>query len=169
MKHKVLIGFMGCGKSTVSKLLAKELGWQLIDTDAQIEEEQGTTISRMFADRGEAWFRILESELIERLSKEKEPMVISTGGGLPMQPQNKELLEQLGDVIYLQVQPETVLKRLEKDTTRPLLQGEDKEQKVKELLAYRGPIYEDVADYTIVTDELTPKEIVRKILDEVVE
>lgn len=164
MRHKVLIGFMGCGKSTVSKLLAEKLGWQLVDTDARIEEEQGTTISSMFADRGEAWFRILESELIERLSMEKEPMIISTGGGLPIQPQNKELLEKLGDVIYLQVQPQTVLKRLKEDTTRPLLQGEDKEQKIKELLACRGPIYEEVADYIIVTDAMTPKEVALEIL-----
>lgn len=165
MKHIVLIGFMGCGKSTVSKLLAEKLDWPLVDTDARIEQEQGKTISQIFAERGEPWFRILESELIERLSKEETPMIISTGGGLPVQPQNKELLEELGQVIYMKTQPQTVLKRLEGDTTRPLLQGDDKEQKVVELLSKRNPIYESVADYIIQTDELSPEEIVEVIIN----
>lgn len=164
MEHKVLIGFMGCGKSTVSKLLAKAIGCGRIDTDVAIEKEQGTSISNLFAQKGEPWFREQESLLLERLSKAEEPLVIATGGGLPIQPQNKELLGCLGKVIYLRVQPETVLKRLKGDVTRPLLQGENKAQKVKELLAYRDPIYREVSDFVIETDGLSPDEIVRWIL-----
>lgn len=163
-KHKVLIGFMGSGKSSVSRILASRLGRRLVDTDAEIEREQGMTISEIFAQYGEQGFRKLEHELLLRLAQEKEPLVISTGGGLAAQPQNREALSALGTVIYLQVQPHTVLARLQGDETRPLLQGADKEAKVRTLLAEREPLYRAAADVCIATDTLTQREIVAQIL-----
>lgn len=162
--HKVLIGFMGSGKSSVSKILAVRLGKRLVDTDAEIEREQGMTISELFAQRGEQDFRKLEHELLLRLAEEKEPLVISTGGGLAAQPQNREALSALGTVIYLQVQAHTVLARLQGDETRPLLQGADKEAKVRALLAAREPLYRAAADICIAADTLTPGQIVEQIL-----
>lgn len=162
--HKVLIGFMGSGKSSVSRILASRLDRRLVDTDAEIEREQGMTISEIFAQRGEQGFRRLEYELLLRLAEEKEPLVISTGGGLAAQPQNRKALGTLGTVIYLQVQPHTVVARLQGDTTRPLLQGADKEEKVRTLLAAREPLYRAAADICIATDTLTPGEIAEQIL-----
>lgn len=163
-KHKVLIGFMGSGKSSVARMLASRLGRRLVDTDAEIEREQGMTVSEIFAQRGEEEFRKLEHALLQRLARENEPLVISTGGGLAAQPRNRQALSDLGTVIYLQVQPRTVLARLRQDKTRPLLQGADKEERVRTLLAAREPLYRAAADICIETDTLTPGEIVAQIL-----
>lgn len=164
MRHKVLIGFMGSGKTTVSKLLAQRLGIGLLDTDEEIQRKQQRSITCIFAESGEKAFRQMERELLKALAKEKTPLVISTGGGLAVQPENKSLLKALGDVIYLQVRPETVLTRLAGDETRPLLQGEEKEQKVRALLRAREPFYEAAADEILAVDDLTPEQIVEEII-----
>lgn len=163
-RHLILIGFMGCGKSSVSAALAKRLNRRLVDTDARIEAEQGCSVSRIFEEHGEAFFRELERGLLARLGAETEPLIISAGGGLAAQPQNTEPLRALGTVIYLRVQPQTALARLAGDTTRPLLQGKDKEEKIRALLAAREPLYMAAADICIDTDAFTPKELAEQII-----
>lgn len=163
MNNIILIGYMGSGKSTVGRALAICRKWPLIDTDIYIEEKQGKEISRIFAEEGEAYFRNLETETLEELLKRDGNYIISVGGGLPMRKENRELLKKLGKVIFLRVSVDTVLKRLEKDQNRPLLQVEDRKQKITEMLAVRNPVYEEAADYLIETDQLGYEEIAVKI------
>lgn len=160
----ILIGFMGCGKSSVGKRLAKQLSFQFLDTDKRIEQKEEKKISAIFAEEGEAYFRKLETETIKEFLEKTEKTVISTGGGLPLKEENGKLLQQLGFVVYLDVAKETVLQRLAKDTSRPLLQGPDKEKKVDELLEFRRPIYEYTAHITINTNGRSFEEIIDDIV-----
>ena len=164
--HIIITGFMGAGKSTVSEMLAQRLHMPLMDTDLQIETEQGRPVRQIFDERGEAWFRLLESGLLERLAKSSEKMVVSTGGGLPIQPQNRELLAKAGIVIYLQVSAREVLRRLDGDTSRPLLASGDKQARVQDLLAKREPVYQSTADMIIETDGMSPEQIVERIIEQ---
>lgn len=151
-RNTILIGFMGAGKTSVGNRLSGLCGKPLIDTDQMIEERAGMSISRLFETSGEAAFRQLETQVLEELLDQAEGEVISVGGGLPLREENRILLRKLGHVVYLQVQPETVLERLRGDTTRPLLQGDGMEEKVKNLLAYRGPIYHNAAHAVVAVD-----------------
>lgn len=151
-KNVILTGFMGSGKSSVGRTLASKLGFKLLDTDQMIEAAEGMTISQIMKKHGEEYFRQKEKELLKQLSDLPERHVISTGGGLPIAPGNAEALKQAGYVVYLRAKPETILKRLSGDTTRPLLMGEDKERRVRELMEYREPIYTRGCHLPIDTD-----------------
>ena len=165
MKNNIiLIGFMGCGKSSVGRRLAKQLSFCFLDTDERIEQKEKKKISTIFAENGEAHFRSLETKTVKELLEHTENTVISTGGGLPLGEENGKLLQQLGFVVYLDVSKETVLKRLEKDTSRPLLQGPDKEKNVEELLKFRKPIYEYTAHITVNTNQRSFEEIIDEIV-----
>ena len=163
MKNIILIGFMGSGKSTVGKELAKSMGMTFIDMDGRIEDDEGCKISEIFANKGEEHFRVLENKLIYRLSKETG-QVVSTGGGIVTFNKNLKLLKKAGKVVFLRIKPETVLKRLEGDESRPLLMGDDKLTKITNLLLSRKAIYEKVADLTIDVDNLLVNEIVSRIV-----
>lgn len=162
-ENMILIGFMGAGKTSVGKAYAKRYGIPLLDTDQLIEQEAGMTISRIFAEKGEAAFRTAETAVLQRLLAETDHAVISVGGGLPLLAANREILKQLGNVVFLRVRKETVLKRLAGDTTRPLLMGDHVEEKVQELLAYRNPLYEQAAHVTVDVDGKTLRQIVDEI------
>lgn len=159
----ILIGFMGAGKTSVGQELSSRYGKMLVDTDCLIEEKAGMSISRIFADKGEAYFRQLETGVLTDLLERAGSTVISVGGGLPMREENRAILRELGEVIYLQVKPETVLERLKGDTTRPLLQGDHVEQKVKDLMDLRGPVYEEAAHRIVRVDKRSLKEIAEEI------
>ncbi len=161
----VLCGFMGCGKSTVGRILADRLGFALKDSDASIEEHENMTVSEIFAARGEEYFRRLETEIIKELSLEKS-LVIATGGGAVLNPDNAEALRNGGTVFFLDVTPETVLERLKNDTSRPLLQREDKEMAVRELLNTRRPKYKAAAHFTI--DANLSAEAVAEICEKII-
>ncbi len=163
MKNIVLIGFMGCGKSSIGAKLAKVFQCPLIDTDQVLEEEFGCTISEFFEREGEEEFRKRETMLLERFIQKKEKMVLATGGGMPLRAENAALLKKIGTVFFLKVTPEETLARLENDTTRPLLMGEDKEKKVRKLLAERMPKYMAAADYVIETDGKSFYEIINEV------
>ena len=150
-ENVIFIGFMGAGKTSVGRAYAQTAGIPLVDTDQMIEEEAGMTISDIFRLKGEEFFR------------ETEPKVISVGGGLPLREENRALLRELGQVIFLQVKAETVIERLKGDTTRPLLQGTDVKQRAEELLAYRNPIYRQAAHQIVDVDGKTVEEIVHLI------
>ena len=163
MKNVILIGFMGAGKTTVGERYAKKHGLPMVDTDWLIEERAGMTISEIFAQKGEDEFRRTETAVLQTLLSDTQEKVISVGGGLPLREENRRLLKQLGTVIYLEVNPETVLKRLKGDTTRPLLQGGDVTQRVKEFLAVRGPIYREAAEMIVDVNDRTVDEIVAEL------
>ena len=160
----VLTGFMGSGKTTIGKLLSERYGYTFIDTDQYIEEKCGCTIAELFSKKGESYFRQLETDILKELNASLTHAVLSTGGGLPLREENAAELATLGTVIYLQITPEEVMSRLSGDNTRPLLSGDDPEQKVRDLLTYRTPLYERAADLTIPVTKLTPEYIVEEII-----
>jgi shikimate kinase len=163
MNHVILIGFMGCGKSSVGKMLARELSVPFVDTDAWIEEQNGRKISDIFRESGEEYFRELETRALEQLLEDEGRKVIAVGGGLPMRPVNREYLKKLGTTVYLLAQPETLVARLQGDDTRPLLQGGELRQKILQLMSDREDIYQSAADIRISTDGKKICEITEEI------
>lgn len=159
----ILIGFMGCGKSTVGIRLSYRLRIPVEDTDKLIEKNEGRTISDIFAQDGEAYFRKLETDLLEEISKRTYGRILSVGGGTPVREENRALLKKCGKVIYLRIQPETVYERLKTDTTRPLLQCEDPLTKIRQLLKEREAAYEGCADIIIDVDDKSVDEVVEFI------
>lgn len=166
-KNIILIGFMGCGKTSVGIRLSYRIRRTMIDTDKMIERLQKMTVSEIFDRMGEEEFRKMETQCLERLLEESEEQIISVGGGLPMREENRKLLKQLGTVIYLRVTPQTVCERLANDTTRPLLQGENPQEKVRNLMALRTDIYESAADVIIDVDEKDFDTILDEIMERV--
>lgn len=161
-KHNniVLIGFMGCGKTTVGLRLSYRFRRALEDTDKIIEKREKRRISDIFAVEGEEFFREIETELLQELADNCSNKILSVGGGTPIREENRKLIKKIGIVFYLRVQPETVYERLKGDTTRPLLQGDDPLEKIKTLLSKRQKIYEETADIVIDVDKLTIEEVV---------
>ena len=165
-RNIILEGFMGSGKTTVSQILADKLSLEMLDTDAAIVEAEGRSINKIFADDGEEVFRDMETALLATaVSEHFREMVISLGGGLVLREENREMLKELGKVIYLRTSPETVYERIKSDDSRPLLKGEDPFSKIKKLQADRGPVYESCADIIVDTDNLTPEEIASRICE----
>ena len=150
--HIILIGFMGCGKSTVGIRLSYRLRRSLTDTDKLIEKEQKCSISEIFAKRGEAHFRELETECLRTLLERNGSEIISVGGGLPVKEENRKLLKKLGVVFYLRATADTIYERVKHDTTRPLLQDKNPMEKIRTLMAERSAIYEMAADVIIDVD-----------------
>lgn len=154
MKNIILVGFMGTGKSSAGRIVAERLGMDFIDMDDEIVRREGVTIPEIFRDRGEPAFRAIERAMVIELAR-KSNLVISTGGGIVLNPENIRDFAATGVVICLQAKPDTVLKRVEHDTNRPLLAGGDKLQKISELLAKRQPLY-DAIPLQIPTEGHTP-------------
>lgn len=144
----VLCGFMGCGKTTVGRLLAQSLGYTFVDMDDYIEEKAGMRVSEIFAAQGEAAFRRMETEACRELSAESG-LVIAAGGGALVQPGNPEILAAGGVIVLIEVSPETVARRLKDDHTRPLLAVPDKEAAIRELMEKRLPIYRKAASVIV--------------------
>lgn len=159
----ILIGFMGSGKTTTGISLSYRLQCTLSDTDKMIEKREGRSISEIFAAEGEDYFREKETELLRKLREEKARQIFSVGGGTPLRAENRKLLGGLGTVVYLKVSPETVYERLKGDTTRPLLQGEDPMERIRELLGEREEIYTEAADIVVESDGKKPAQIVDEI------
>lgn len=163
-KNIVLIGFMGCGKSTIGVRLSYRLRRCLTDTDKMIERREGRSISDIFARDGEVYFRGLETQVLGELAQNAHHQIISLGGGTPIKEENRSLMKEIGTVVYLRIQPETVYERLKNDTTRPLLQGENPLQKIRDLLGQRASVYEECADMIVDVDKLDINEVVNKIV-----
>ena len=165
MENIILIGFMGCGQTSVGKRLAHALGCEFLDTDELIEQEQQRSISAIFEMDGEAVFREMETECLKSLLKRKDDgFVLSVGGGLPIREVNRELLKELGNVVLLQVSPEVVYKRLRNDKTRPLLQDKNPLGRILDLMSVRKSYYEDAAMHIVDVNERDFEEIVDDIL-----
>lgn len=164
MSNIILIGFMGSGKTSVGIQLAKKLSFQFKDTDRMIEDNCGRSIKSIFAREGEGFFRELETKTIKDLIGKTEKHVISVGGGLPVQPGNGELLQQLGQVIYLKTSSDTIMKRLSGDTTRPLLSGDNPKEKIEALFKLREPLYEAASHLNVITDDRKISDIIEEII-----
>ena len=156
---------MGTGKSAVGRKLATRLRWRFFDTDILIEQEAKTPIVNIFAQKGEAHFRVLESEVIDRICREKK-VVIATGGGAIVSAKNATRLRESGVVICLTATPETIFARVRGNTDRPLLQDPNPLAKIRSLLALRAEAYAK-ADMTIDTTTLNVERIVETILSRV--
>lgn len=165
MKNIVLTGFMGTGKTEVGKILAQRLGLTFFDADSIIEQEQNITITEIFRQFGEPYFRDIEADVIKRLS-EKDRVVIATGGGAVLREENMKNLRKKGIIVCLMASPETILRRTSNDSSRPLLQVEDPLRKIKELIEFRRPYYEN-SDIMVDTDDKNPAEIVEEIMERI--
>ena len=159
MQRYVLIGFSGCGKSTTGRFAAKALDLPFDDSDKEIERLAGCSISEIFAQKGEAKFRALETEAITKLLRRPRGL-IATGGGCVTVERNMRIIGQSATVIYLRATPEKILSNVGHDTTRPLLQTDDKMAAIRQLMDARLPLYEKYAHITIDVSNLTRPEAV---------
>lgn len=158
-----LIGFMGTGKTTVGQALAEELGVVLYDTDAEIVQAEGRPIAELFAERGEAYFRSLEHAMLTELSQ-REPAVITTGGGAVLSEANRELMNSSGDVVNLTASVDEIVRRVGQDANRPLLQSDTGlRARVEELLQARTGLY-DFANWTVDTTGRSIRSITAEII-----
>lgn len=169
MSNIILIGFMGCGKSTVGIRLSYRLRRIVEDTDKLIEKKTEKKISDIFKEDGEAFFREQETECVKELLFRKEEMIVATGGGLPVRAENRVLLKQLGCVVYLKLSPEQILERVKGDTERPLLACENPLLRIKELLGEREAFYEEAADLVISADGKNMEEVLAELLRKLTE
>ena len=158
-----IVGPMGAGKTTVGKLLAQELGLEFRDSDHEIELRAGTNISWIFDIEGEDGFRTREAKIIDDMTQESG-IVLATGGGAVLDEQSRRHMSARGTVVYLRAPLELQLERTKFDRDRPLLQVEDREAKLKELMEERDPVYLEVADLVIDTDQKSSKKIVKEIV-----
>jgi len=162
VKNIVLFGFMGTGKSAVAGLLGERLHYPVVEMDDLIEEREGMLISRIFTEKGEAYFRQRERELVKDLSREGGK-IIATGGGVVLNPDNIRDFEKTGIVLCLTARPEVILSRVENETHRPLLEVENRLEKIKKLLAARRPFYDRIKD-RIDTSDLSIEEMGERII-----
>ena len=163
LHNLVLIGFMGCGKTTLGKWISQNASMSFYDTDDYIVSKQNREIIEIFATDGEEYFRDLETETLKQMNERFRDSVISVGGGLPLREENRELLKNLGIVIYLRTTQDTLVKRLGDDTKRPLLAGSDIRSKIQELMIQRESIYENTAQIIVDTDDRTYGQIYNEI------
>lgn len=163
-----LVGYMGCGKSSIGKRLARRTGWQLLDTDSEIEREDGASVSDIFRYEGEEYFRRREQEVLSKIIQSSEPMIISTGGGLPIWGDNMERMNQAGVTIYLRRSAENIASRLSPygRQRRPKLRGLSDEELVafmRKNIVEREPRYLK-ASVAFDGDLLRDEDIVEEIL-----
>jgi 3-dehydroquinate synthase len=160
-----LVGLMGAGKTTVGRALAKKLGKRFIDSDHEIEARTGASIPLIFEIEGEASFRQREAEVIAELTQLPD-IVLATGGGAILRPENRECLKTRGTVLYLRASINSILQRTSHDKNRPLLQTANPRQRLEQLAREREPYYREVADYVIETGRPNVQSLVHMILSQ---
>lgn len=165
----ILIGFMGCGKTTLGQWMSQNVGMTFCDTDEFIENREKREIKDIFATDGEAYFRTLETETLKELRGKLQNAIISVGGGMPVKEENQKLLKQLGQVVYLRTKQDTLLYRLSNDSKRPLLAGGDMKSKIEKLMSEREGIYNNISDIIVDTDNKTLDQIYNYIENKIVE
>jgi len=158
----VLVGIMGCGKSTVGKRLAQRLGLEFVDADTEIERAANMTVAEIFAEHGEPYFRSGEERVIARLMREG-PQVLATGGGAFMSEATRSEIDAHGLSIWLKADFDTVMARVRRRSTRPLLQNPDPEGTMRKLMADREPVYAKAA-LTVVSREVPHEAVVDEIV-----
>ena len=163
-EHFFMIGFMGVGKTSTSRILSKKLGVKENDTDAMIVKQEKKSIAEIFADEGEEYFRKTETGIIDKLA-ELEPCIISCGGGMAMREVNVKKMKKIGKVVLLTATPETIYSHVKDSTNRPILNGNMNIPYIKKLMEERAPKYNAAADIVIETDGCTPSQVADKIID----
>ena len=153
---------MGVGKTTIGRALAELLELDFYDSDREIEASTGADIPWIFDVEGEAGFRIRESRMIDQLS-EQTKIVLATGGGAVLAEENRQCLKERGVVVYLHASIRQQVERTSRDKNRPLLQTPDPEQKIRELMKIRDPLYREVADIVIDTNRRNPRSVCQDI------
>lgn len=165
-KHIFLIGFMGAGKSTAAKKLYEITGKPVVEMDARIEQEEGRKISQIFEESGEAYFRTLETVLLQTLQSE-ESSIVSCGGGVPMREENRKSMRENGYTVLLTARPQTIFERVRYSKDRPVLNKNMSVEYIEELMEKRREAYETAADITVWTDGKDMNVICEEILEEV--
>ena len=158
-----MIGMMGAGKTTVGRILAERTGRRCIDMDREIERESGATIPEIFREKGEPAFREMEAGLLRRLSLQ-EDCIISTGGGVVLARENREILSRTGLVVYRRVSADDVLARTRNDTSRPNLVADDRRARIEALIEARQPLYCATADISFRSSGASPAALASRIL-----
>jgi len=151
MKHLVLIGLMGAGKSTVGRACAARLGRPFVDTDELVEQQVGLTVDEIFRRDGESGFRALERAVVADVCASPEPLVVACGGGAVLDPENRRALRGAGLVVWLRAPAATLARRVGDGATRPLLRN-DPEGALRRLEQLREPAYEAAAHVSVSTD-----------------
>lgn len=159
----ILVGPMGAGKSTIGRQLSNVLKKEFRDSDHEIVARTGASIPLIFEIEGEEGFRKRESAMIDELTAQHN-MVLATGGGAVLNEDNRRWLRERGVVIYLYASLEQLFERTRRDRNRPLLQTENPKEKLEQLMAARDPIYREVADMVVHTDDRSIKSVVKEIL-----
>lgn len=156
---------MGAGKTTIGRTIAKRLGWDFVDSDHEIEARTGVRIPTIFEIEGEEGFRRRETAMIAELSAGRN-LVLATGGGAVLAPENRECLKHNGFVVYLDVSPNALFERTRHDKNRPLLQVDDPLKRLRDLHAVRAPLYREVADFVVDGNRCNPQGVVQLVLKE---
>ena len=164
MRNVILVGPMGAGKSTIGRLLAKELRLSFKDSDKEIEQRTGANIPWIFDVEGEAGFREREQAMLAELCQ-TDGIVLATGGGAVLRPENRQALSSGGRVVYLHASVAQQLGRTSRDRNRPLLRAADPGRVLGELMTIRDPLYREIADLVVETDERPPRIVVEEILE----
>jgi shikimate kinase len=159
-----LVGLMGAGKTTVARILARRLDRAFYDTDHEIERRTGVKIPVIFEIEGEEGFRLREAQALDELSA-LDNVILATGGGVVVRPENRELLKSRGVVVYLRAQPRDLWYRTRHDKNRPLLQTPDPLGRLQELYTQRDPLYAEVADIVIDTGRPNVGPLVTQLLE----
>jgi len=157
-----IVGPMGAGKSTVGRQLAEALAFEFKDSDQEIQRRTGVDIPTIFEYEGEEGFRNRERQVIDELSQESS-IVLATGGGAVLRPDNRQDLTSRGVVIYLHCSPEQQYSRTSRDRNRPLLHTEDPLARLRELMEERDPLYRQVADFVVSTERRGTSSVVKEI------
>jgi len=167
MSNLALIGYRGSGKTTVARLLARQLGWASIDADREIESSAGSTIAALFAERGEEYFRDLETEVVGRLCRLPRT-VVALGGGAVIRPENRRAIAEATHVVWLKAPPEVLARRIAADPStprsRPALTPQGGAEEIDRLLELRTPWYRACATLEVDTLHKSPEQIVAEVL-----
>ena len=153
---------MGSGKTSTGRMLAKEMGYAFADTDEEVTKRTGVSIAYIFDVEGEEGFRKRECLALKECLNDNNT-ILSTGGGIVLSKENRDLLQDRGTVVYLQTSIRTQVKRTASTNNRPLLQNKDPEETLEKLMLTRAPLYEEIADITIMTDNKSLQEMSREI------
>lgn len=166
LKNLILVGFMGTGKSTIGRQLSKALGYPLIDTDARIVAQQKRPIVNIFEQEGEEYFRNLETETLRSLLNDNcHKRIIAAGGGIVLREENRQLLRELGFVVWLVATPATILERTSRNKDRPLLQSPNPEETIHLMMQQRETSYRESSHLTLETSNLEFSEITAGIIE----